>query len=117
MRSAVALITASLVLTAAAGAAASSQSRPTLRITAGAPLTLRGAGFVARERVMVRVTTDRLRAVKRLRASATGGFTVRFDGVAVYPCTITSAVAVAVASGRSAAVKMPPAQCPQPPAP
>jgi len=116
MRSAVALITASLVLTVAAGAAASSQSRPTLRITAGAPLTVRGAGFASHERVTVRLTTDRLRAVKRLRATATGGFTARFDGFSVYPCAITSIVAVA-ASGRSAAVKMPPAQCPQPPAP
>jgi len=116
MRSAVALITASLVLTAAAGAATSSQSRPTLRITVGAPLTLRGAGFASRERVTVRVASDRTRTAKRLRASATGGFTVRFDGVSIYPCTITSIVAVG-ASGRAAAVKMPPAQCPQPPAP
>lgn len=116
MRSAVALITASLVLAVAAGAAASSQSRPTLRITVGAPLTLRGAGFALRERVTVRVTANGTRAAKRLRANAIGGFTARFDGVSVYPCAITSIVAVA-ASGRSAAVKMPPAQCPQPPAP
>jgi hypothetical protein len=116
MRTAVALITASLVLTAAAVAAASSQSRPTLRITVGAPLTLRGAGFASKERVTVTVTANGTRAAKRLRATATGVFVARFDGISVYPCAIRSIVAVA-ASGRSAAVKMPPAQCPQPPAP
>ena len=116
MRSAVALITAALVLTAAAVAEATSQVGPTLRITAGAPLTLRGAGFASHDRVTVRVTANGTRATKRLRSTATGGFTVRFDGVSVYPCAIRSIVAVA-ASGRSAAVKMPPAQCPQPPAP
>ena len=111
MRTAVALIAASLVLTAAAGAAASSQSRPTSADRRGAPLTLRGAGFLARERVAVRVAANGTRASKRLRATAAGGFAVRFDGVSVYPCAITSIVAVA-ASGRSAAVKLPPAAVP-----
>lgn len=116
MRPVVALIAASLALSVAAAATATTHPRPGLRITVGAPLTVRGTNFGGRALVTVRVVAAGTRASKRLRAGLAGGFVVRFDGVSVYPCAITSIVAVA-ANGRSASVKMPPAQCPQPPAP
>jgi hypothetical protein len=115
MRTVVVIAITVTALTAGAGAA-STVAAPTLRITVGEPLTLRGSGFGVRAAVTVRVTAAGSRAIKRVRAGAVGGFVVAFDGVSVYPCRITSIVAF-TATGRQASVKLPPAQCPQPPAP
>jgi hypothetical protein len=115
VRSTIALLITAIALAAAAGASAT-VAAPTLKITAGEPLTVRGAGFGSRTLVTVRVAVEGSRATKRVRSGAAGGFTVRFDSVSVYPCHITSIVARS-ATGRQASVKMPPAQCPQPPAP
>jgi len=117
MRTTLALIVGAAALASATvGTAATSAVHPGLRLAAAKPLTVRGTGFVARELVTVRVRAAGTRTSKRLRAGSAGGFVVRFDRVAVDPCAISS-IAAAGASGRAAAVKLPPAQCPQPPVP
>jgi hypothetical protein len=64
------------VSTAAAAFAASS-SRPTLRVVDRTPVVVRGAGFVADERVSV-VLSAGARSTRVVRATQAGAFVVRF---------------------------------------
>lgn len=64
-------------LVAAAGASARPAARPALHVAAYKPLTIRGDGFVAGERVQVELLGV-APAVRRATASTAGAFTVRF---------------------------------------
>jgi hypothetical protein len=92
-----------LLASAEPGAAAA----PTLRPVSLAPLTLRGAGFQARERVRLTLTTRTLARRATLTAGVAGGFTYKPALlVAVDPCRGTIVVsAVGLSSGRRASWK------------
>jgi hypothetical protein len=99
----------SLVLAASAAGGSEARGKPTLKLVSGTALTLRGAHFATRERVRVTVTTDR-RLTKRVTASGSGAFVVRFD--LVYDrCSGLFALATGT-EGSRATLKMPQLGCP-----
>jgi hypothetical protein len=90
------LVLVAVVLALAPAGAASEQretgSKARLALARGAPLVLRGVGFVPAEHVRVTVTAEHQRA-KRVTADAAGRFTVRF-ATSFDRCLGLSAVAV-----------------------
>ena len=113
MRTAVVIaLTLSLALvgTAASGGNATSAGKPTLKLQSGAPLTLRGAGFVGAERVVVSVRGGR-RQSKRVTANGRGVFVVSFPRISYDRCDALFALAVG-SRGSRAGLKMPPRLCP-----
>jgi hypothetical protein len=79
-----ALLAAAVCLGLAVPAAAA--ARPRLTLVRASPLTVHGAGFVARERVRVSVRTATRTVARSARADAHGAFTVRFAGVRLGAC-------------------------------
>src|SRR3954447_16975919 len=61
-------------------------ARPRLAIVRAAPLTVRGTGFAARERVRVTVRTTTRTVVRSARTNDDGVFTARFAGVGLGGC-------------------------------
>ena len=59
-----------------------------LRIVQEAPLVLRGSGFRPRERVSVTVRMGATVLVRRTRAGAAGGFTVRWPSARLRACSL-----------------------------
>jgi hypothetical protein len=111
-------LAAVIVLVAAAGCVASSTpavaTRPVLRMSDEAPLTFRGSGFHANERVSVRVAAvSGGRAVHRVTAGSGGRFTVRFQGMNADACRGLVATATGDRGSR-ATFKRVPGQCPAP---
>ena len=96
--------------TAASGANGTSAGKATLKLQGGAPLTLRGAGFVRAERVVVSVRSGQRRS-KRVTANGRGGFVVTFPRISYDRCDPLSALAVG-SRGSRASLKMPPRGCP-----
>jgi hypothetical protein len=88
-----------------------SRKKATLRLSAAAPLTLRGANFLPSERVRVTVSSE-LRRSKQVTASPAGVFVVRFPGV-YDRCSGLFALAVG-ARGSRAGLKLPLPACPHP---
>ena len=88
MRGAVVALAVFLLLPAATlpGRGSTSSSTTTLRVALFAPLSVRGAGFRAKERVRV-VVQVKGRHVKTVLATATGTFLARFGGVSLPSCT------------------------------
>lgn len=93
-----------LLVPSAAGSESRSRDGARLSIAQGAPLTLRGAGFKANERVRVSVASQGTRSAKRVAADAAGRFVVGFAGVAYDRCLGLAASAVG-SSGSRAALK------------
>ncbi len=89
----VALVALSIAVTTAA---ASAQTRPVVQVLKLAPLTVRGTGFQAAERVRVTlVRGGRTQGTRLVRAGANGVFSVRFGLlVAAEPCHSLSLRAV-----------------------
>ena len=88
-------------------AGAAETAAPSLRLVTLSPLTLRGAGFEARERVRVTLTVRVNRVGRTLRADSLGRFTYRPRTLIVIdPCRGTIVVrAVGASSGRQATWK------------
>lgn len=94
-----------LALVAGANAA---QQQASIRIVRVAPLTVRGEGFDAGQRVRLVATTGRARDRAVARATGTGTFTARFSMLfAVEPCHGTLVVAVTNPAGVRATTKRP----------
>ena len=91
-----ALALAALTVTAAGAAAGKT---PALRVLDADPLVVRGAGFKPGERVLVRATGRTEPLAKRVRASRTGVFTVRFDALYDYCLGVNLVRAVGTRSG------------------
>jgi len=90
-----------LAVLAAAGPAAhvSARSRPALRFVTLSPVSVHGSGFGARERVRMRLQAhDTLIAIRHVRTTRRGGFTVRFAGVLIDRCSAFSVTAVTLTS-------------------
>jgi hypothetical protein len=95
------ILAAALIAATPAGAA----THPTLKAVRMQPLTVRGAGFVPRERVVVRMAQARV----VVRTSRLGGFVVAF---ATYDrCTGGRVIAIGT-SGDHALHRLPPVMCP-----
>jgi hypothetical protein len=99
------------LLGSAAGDGGQVRQKATLKLSGGAPLTLRGAHFRPNERVRVTVTSM-LRRTRQVTASPAGVFVVRFAG-AQDRCSGLVALAVG-ARGSRAGLKLPPLGCPEP---
>ncbi len=93
---------------AAAGEAA--QERPTLRVTAGAMLVVRGTHFLPGERVKVSVAGDR-RLTRGATALGSGSFAVRFRS-SFDRCNSRLTVLAVGDRGSRARVKLPELMCP-----
>ena len=103
------------VIAAACGSAAArtegqDAGKATLGLGAPAPLTIRGTRFESRERVRLIVVT-RKKITKRLTASQSGTFVVRFRGLAVDRCQGFSAFALG-SQGSRASLSLPNVYCP-----
>jgi hypothetical protein len=111
-----ALLACLIAVAAFAAAVQAAATRPTLRLVQKAPVTIRGSGFHAGERVRVTVSADGPKETRSMRASRTGVFTVELPATVVYdPCN-SSLVATAVgAGGDSATLKYPQRACPPAP--
>ena len=94
---------------AAAPAAAAPAAVPSLRIADTSPLVVQGRHFRAGERVRVTLVAPalELRLPRRVTASPTGRFTVRFDRPRPGPCLGFTVTAVG-SGGSRAVVKRPP---------
>jgi hypothetical protein len=69
-------VAVALVLASACAAAA---ARPTLRLASLTPLTVRGDGFSARERITLRITVGGIPSKRSVRAGTAGRFMARLD--------------------------------------
>jgi hypothetical protein len=107
----VVILALGLALLAAAANGGESRKKATLKLSGGAPLTLRGANFLPSERVRVSLSGER-RQMKQVTAGPGGGFVVRFQ-VAFDRCSATIVRAVG-ARGSLAGLKLPPLACPAP---
>jgi hypothetical protein len=96
MRALLALALAALTLTAAGAA---TTKAPVLRVLDADPLVVRGSGFEPGERVLVRATGRTAPLAKRVRASRTGVFTVRFDALYDYCLGVNLVRAIGTRSG------------------
>ena len=88
---------------------------PRLSIADASPLTVKGVGFAARERVRVAVSLPGSTA-HWTTATATGGFTVKFSAMSVDSCSVY-VVHAAGLHGDTAVLRVRPPECPQPLAP
>jgi hypothetical protein len=95
MRALLALALAAVTVTAAGAAATKA---PALRVVDADPLVVRGSGFKPGERVLVRASGRTAPLAKRVRASRTGVFTVRFDALYDY-CGVNLVRAIGTRSG------------------
>ena len=106
---------AAVALAGASGADGVSTRTGTLRLADTNPLTVTGARFLARERVVVRATLDGSRLIRRARASAAGRFTTTFTGHAVHRCSWELDVSATGSRGTEAVLKLrAQPQCPPP---
>lgn len=107
---AVAASICTLLLTVAPGAAdgAGDRGRARLVVAADAPLTLRGYGFVARERVRVTVRSGERGTSKRVRAGVRGRFRIMFESVTFDRCGEGLEVAAVGDQGTRAVLKVRP---------
>jgi hypothetical protein len=107
----IALAAGAFAVGVATGGAGSEGTRtPRLQVASAAPLTLRGTGFVAGERVRVTVAAAATRT-KRVVAGRSGRFLVGFTGVSYDRCLGMGAQAVG-AEGSLARLKLPQPLCP-----
>lgn len=79
-------------------------ARPSLQLVTLSPMSVHGTGFVARERVRVRLRSLGTTSTRRVRATRRGGFSVSFASVRIDRCSAFSVTAVG-RSGRRAAVR------------
>jgi len=106
------LILVLIGLTTASAAAAGSAR---IRIVDASPLTVRGSGFVAHERVRVTVDAE-TSATRRVLTGSAGGFVARFPAITFGYCTAFVIRAVG-ANGETAVVRIAAPECAQPPTP
>ncbi len=88
---------------------------PHIRITNVSPLTLRGTGFAAHERVRVTVSAE-TSASRRILTGSRGGFVARFPTITFRYCTASMIRAVG-STGDKAVLRIAAPECPQPPTP
>ena len=109
MRRALAAVLALAVL--AVAPAATTATRPALKLTKGPPLTIQGLHFKARERVTVTLYTKGS-SVRHATATRSGTFTVKFDtDTATDRCSTGIRLYAVGKAGSRAAIKLPQFGC------
>jgi hypothetical protein len=96
-----------------AAPAAPRQARVALRIVDTSPLTVRGTGWHARERVRVKVAAEAT-TTRTVQTTLAGAFTTAFPTVTVQRCGDPVWITAIGASGARATVKLPVPECPPP---
>jgi hypothetical protein len=104
-----------LVLIGLVAASTAAAGSPRLRVAALSPLTVRGTGFAAHERVRVTVSGD-TPATRRVLTGSAGGFVARFAVVGFGYCT-ASVIRAVGSTGDKAVLHVAAPECPQPPTP
>ena len=108
-------VLASLVVLLAATAAPGAASKAKIRFLSAQPATVRGTGFVVRERVRLTLTAPGTRRIRVVRASARGSFTAGFGLLEGYDrCRDELRVTAVGSRGDRAGAKLPQPQCPPP---
>jgi hypothetical protein len=110
----VALVTLAAALaffSASAGSVGASTPKATVAVTGADPMTVKGTGFLPRERVTVRLTVGQDSFARSPRAGARGRFAVQFDAASAIECLtsaimITTVVATGNRSGRTARARI-----------
>jgi hypothetical protein len=107
MRRSAMLLAAMLALSGAlaAGAAATGGSEPKLTIVRAAPLTVRGTGFAASERVRLTIRATTRTVVRSVRAGTGGAFTLRVPCVRIWRCGDAPITAVGTRGDRARLVR------------
>ena len=101
-----AISAAALTVAAPAGAV---QTVASVRLTDRQPVTVKGSGFKARERVMVRVSPRGWASyAKVVRATSTGRIVAVFSGRALDECTGYTINAAGRRGSRARAIEIPP---------
>jgi hypothetical protein len=103
-------IVAATALVVAAGATAGLDGRPSLGLLTMHPLTLQGSNFDARERVLVQAI-GKAGASRRIVATRSGTFVVRFDSVRASRCELIRAVAIGAGGSRATLKYLPAPAC------
>lgn len=103
-----ALLLAALVVVATAAATAP----PSLRLVGMQPVTLKGRGFQALERVRVTTVVDELRRVRVVRSTPSGAFVVTFASMPFDPCTSSLKAFARGAGGDKASMTVGQRECP-----
>jgi hypothetical protein len=106
----VALASAVTVDLAHAGAENDPQTR--VRMLDTAPLTLRGIGFEAGERVRLNVALGERSAARMVRAGLAGGFTTTFEGLRYGRCGPSLTVKAVGSRGSRVSWTIVPLECP-----
>ena len=107
------VVAAIALLLAGLSAGSTSKRHAALRLVKPAPLQVVGSHFVTRERVRVTASADSNSVSKRVRASESGTFTVRF-AVGAGHCAGLRVVAVGTGGSRATLKRIPlPACMPQ----
>jgi hypothetical protein len=97
----------------AATAASGAVPKAKVRFLSMQPVTVRGSGFFARERVRLTLTAADTKRIRVVRTSARGAFTATFGLPDGYDrCKDGLRVTAAGARGDRAAAKLPQPQCP-----
>jgi hypothetical protein len=94
MRRSPALLVAVLAICGTLTAASAAAGAPRLQIVRASPVTVRGTGFVGRERIRLTVRTTARTVTRSIHAGANGAFTVRFAGVVLGRCGDAAVTAV-----------------------
>ena len=111
---AVIVLAASIAAVGATGSAARKQ--PQLRVVDLAPVTVKGRGFRARERVRVVAALEEQRRTRTVRASTLGTFTATFETLSAHRCSAGGTVEAIGALGSRGDAKIPrQPECPPPP--
>ena len=107
---AIAVVAASLA-GATPGSGEAGKRTPMLRLAGTTPVTLRGTGFVPRERIRIIALSSGGKATKRVTASPSGRFQTRFPTIPFDRCNGFVALANGSAGSR-AMLKLPLPLCP-----
>jgi hypothetical protein len=106
----VALVSALIAGVACADASVDTTTR--VRMLDTAPVTLRGIGFAAGERVRLTVSLGELVAARMLRAGVAGGFTTTFASMRYGRCGPPLSVKAVGSRGSRVSWKLVPLECP-----
>ncbi len=107
------VIVLALVALVVAGASAAGETRPALRVAGTDPVTVRGSGFRASERVRVTLETTGFKRAQQTRTTTAGTFRASFDlPGAVDLCNSGLVVTAHGGEGDAATAKVVPRACP-----
>jgi hypothetical protein len=109
MKTLVIALALSFALLGSSASGAQNRGKATLKLTRGAPLTVRGTQFVPAERVRVAVVGEGLQ--RRVTASGRGAFLVSFTNISYDRCDGLIVIAVG-SDGSRAVLKRPEVFCP-----